>query len=37
LIREKKKALEAEVARLQEIIEDMDDFFELGIGDEQDD
>jgi DNA-binding transcriptional MerR regulator len=37
LIREKKKALEAEVARIQEVIEDMDEFFELGIGEDMDD
>ncbi|MEG9295472.1 MerR family transcriptional regulator [Mangrovibacillus sp. Mu-81] len=37
LIREKKRNLEAEVTRLQGIIEEMDDFFELGIGDEQND
>ncbi|MGE6754072.1 MerR family DNA-binding transcriptional regulator [Rossellomorea sp. NPDC071047] len=32
LIRAKKRDLEAEVQRIQTVIEEMDDFFEMGIG-----
>ncbi len=37
LIREKRENLVQEVERIQSIIEEMDEFFELGIGDEEDD
>ncbi|MCF6136259.1 MerR family transcriptional regulator [Alkalihalobacillus berkeleyi] len=37
LIREKRQNLVEEMNRLQSIIEEMDEFFELGIGDEDHD
>ena len=37
LIRAKKRDLEAEIKRIQTVIEEMDDFFEMGMGDEVDD
>lgn len=37
LIRGKKRDLEAEIKRIQTVIEEMDDFFEMGMGDEVDD
>ncbi|TMU85203.1 MerR family transcriptional regulator [Bacillus sp. BHET2] len=37
LIRAKKRGLEAEIERIQIVIEEMDDFFEMGIGEGIDD
>ncbi|WRP07777.1 MerR family DNA-binding transcriptional regulator [Rossellomorea aquimaris] len=37
LIRAKKRDLEAEVERIQTVIEEMDDFFEMGIGEDKND
>lgn len=37
LIRAKKRDLEAEVQRIQTVIEEMDDFFEMGIGEGKND
>ncbi|MGF3104903.1 MerR family DNA-binding transcriptional regulator [Rossellomorea sp. DUT-2] len=37
LIRAKKRDLEAEIERIQTVIEEMDDFFEMGIGEDKDD
>ncbi|WP_335869108.1 MerR family transcriptional regulator [Bacillus sp. 2205SS5-2] len=37
LIQEKKKSLESEIIRIQTIIEEMDDFFEMGIGEKNND
>lgn len=37
LIRAKKKDLESEIERIQLVIEEMDDFFEIGIGEDKDD
>jgi DNA-binding transcriptional MerR regulator len=35
LIRAKKRDLEAEIERIQTVIEEMDDFFEMGIGEDK--
>ncbi|MGM0829470.1 MAG: MerR family DNA-binding transcriptional regulator [Bacillota bacterium] len=37
LIRAKKRVLETEIQRIQSVIEEMDDFFEIGIGEDKDD
>ncbi|WP_282137075.1 MerR family DNA-binding transcriptional regulator [Rossellomorea aquimaris] len=37
LIRAKKRDLEAEIQRIQTVIEEMDDFFEMGIGEDKND
>ncbi|WP_064094005.1 MerR family DNA-binding transcriptional regulator [Rossellomorea aquimaris] len=37
LIKAKKQDLETEITRIQNIIEEMDDFFEMGIGEDLDD
>jgi DNA-binding transcriptional MerR regulator len=37
LIRAKKRDLESEIERIQSVIEEMDDFFEIGIGEDKDD
>ncbi|MFI8575639.1 MerR family DNA-binding transcriptional regulator [Rossellomorea aquimaris] len=37
LIRAKKRDLEAEIERIQTVIEEMDDFFEMGIGEDTND
>ncbi|KAA0561481.1 MerR family DNA-binding transcriptional regulator [Rossellomorea aquimaris] len=37
LIRAKKRDLESEIDRIQSVIEEMDDFFDIGIGEDKDD
>ncbi|RBP03406.1 MerR family DNA-binding transcriptional regulator [Rossellomorea aquimaris] len=37
LIRAKKRDLEAEIGRIQTVIEEMDDFFEMGTGEDMND
>ncbi|MFC7785083.1 MULTISPECIES: MerR family DNA-binding transcriptional regulator [unclassified Rossellomorea] len=37
LIRAKKRDLEAEIERIQTVIAEMDDFFEMGIGEDMND
>ncbi|TYS89554.1 MerR family DNA-binding transcriptional regulator [Rossellomorea aquimaris] len=37
LIRAKKRDLEVEIQRIQTVIEEMDDFFEMGIGEDKND
>ncbi|MGM0753933.1 MAG: MerR family DNA-binding transcriptional regulator [Bacillota bacterium] len=37
LIRAKKRDLEAEIERIQTVIEEMDDFFEMGKGEDKND
>ncbi|MCA0149323.1 MerR family transcriptional regulator [Rossellomorea vietnamensis] len=37
LIQAKKRGLEAEIERMQTVIQEMDDFFEMGMEDEWDD
>ncbi|WP_044339780.1 MerR family DNA-binding transcriptional regulator [Rossellomorea aquimaris] len=37
LIRAKKRDLEAEIQRIQTVIEEMDDFFEMGKGEDKND
>jgi DNA-binding transcriptional MerR regulator len=37
LILAKKRDLEAEIQRIQTVIEEMDDFFEMGIGEDKND
>lgn len=37
LIRAKKRDLETEIERIQTVIEEMDDFFEMGLGEDTND